>query len=72
MSTGTQGLIFVIDSNDRSRIDEARQELHRIILDREMKEALLLVFANKQDIQGGENWLHPGSKGELLMACVQQ
>ena len=46
-------MIFVIDSNDRSRIDEARQELHRIILDREMKEALLLVFANKQDIQGG-------------------
>lgn len=54
VSTGTQGLIFVIDSNDRVRIDEARQELHRIILDREMKEALLLVFANKQDIQGGE------------------
>ena len=52
--SGTQGLIFVIDSNDRARIDEARQELHRIILDREMKEALLLVFANKQDIQGGE------------------
>lgn len=52
---GTQGLIFVIDSNDRSRIDEARQELHRIILDREMKEALLLVFANKQDIPGGEH-----------------
>ena len=50
--TGTQGLIFVIDSNDRARIDEARQELHRIILDREMKEALLLVFANKQDIPG--------------------
>lgn len=50
---GTQGLIFVIDSNDRTRIDEARQELHRIILDREMKEALLLVFANKQDIAGG-------------------
>lgn len=50
--SGTQGLIFVIDSNDRARIDEARQELHRIITDREMKEALLLVFANKQDIQG--------------------
>lgn len=48
--SGTQGLIFVVDSNDRDRIDEARQELHRIILDREMKDALLLVFANKQDI----------------------
>lgn len=50
---GTQGLIFVIDSSDRSRIDEARQELHRIILDREMNDALLLVFANKQDLVGG-------------------
>lgn len=50
---GTQGLIFVIDSSDKVRIDEARQELHRIINDREMKESLLLVFANKQDIPGG-------------------
>jgi ADP-ribosylation factor protein 6 len=51
--TGTQGLIFVIDSNDRTRIDEARTELTRIIQDREMKDALLLVFANKQDLPGG-------------------
>ncbi|XP_003737777.1 ADP-ribosylation factor 6 [Galendromus occidentalis] len=47
--TGTQALIFVVDSSDRDRIDEARQELHRIISDREMKDALILVFANKQD-----------------------
>lgn len=52
--TGTQGLVFVVDSQDRDRIDEARQELHRIIGDREMREALLLVFANKQDLPGGE------------------
>lgn len=51
--TGTQGLVFVVDSNDRERIDEARQELHRILSDREMKDCLLLVFANKQDIPGG-------------------
>lgn len=50
--SGTQGLIFVIDSSDRERIDEARTELARIIQDREMKDALLLVFANKQDVQG--------------------
>lgn len=50
--TGTQGLIFVIDSQDRDRIDEARQELHRILSDREMKDCLLLVFANKQDLPG--------------------
>ena len=47
--TGTQGLIFVVDSEDRGRIDEARQELHRILGDRDMKDAVLLVFANKQD-----------------------
>ena len=52
-TVGTQGLIFVIDSSDRARIDEARQELHRIINDREMKDSLLLVFANKQDINDG-------------------
>ncbi|CAO3619300.1 unnamed protein product [Mucor hiemalis] len=31
--TGTQGLIFVIDSQDRDCIDEARQELHCILSD---------------------------------------
>lgn len=51
--TGTQGLVFVIDSQDRDRIDEAKQELHRILQDREMKECLLLVFANKQDLPDG-------------------
>jgi ADP-ribosylation factor protein 6 len=56
--SGTQGLIFVIDSNDRDRLEEARSELARIIQDREMKDALLLVFANKQDIPGG-TLLHP-------------
>jgi len=50
--SGTQGLIFVVDSNDRDRMDEARTELTRIIQDREMKDALLLVFANKQDVNG--------------------
>eukprot|EP01116_Phalansterium_solitarium_P022996 TRINITY_DN7842_c0_g1_i1.p1 TRINITY_DN7842_c0_g1~~TRINITY_DN7842_c0_g1_i1.p1 ORF type:complete len:179 (+),score=49.49 TRINITY_DN7842_c0_g1_i1:161-697(+) len=47
---GTQALIFVVDSSDRERIDEARQELMRIINDREMHEAKLLVFANKNDL----------------------
>ena len=51
--TGTQGLVFVVDSQDRDRVDEAKQELHRILSDREMKDCLLLVFANKQDLPGG-------------------
>ena len=51
--TGTQGLIFVVDCADRDRIDEARQELHKIINDREMRDAIILIFANKQDLPGG-------------------
>lgn len=57
--TGTQGLIFVIDSGDRDRIDEARLELERILADREMRECLLMVFANKQDLPGGESYFLP-------------
>lgn len=48
--TGTQALIFVVDSSDRERIDEARKELHMIVNDREMREAIILVYANKQDL----------------------
>ena len=47
---GTDGLIFVIDSQDEARIEEARDELHGIISDPEMQHAALLVLANKQDM----------------------
>ncbi|RZC54928.1 hypothetical protein C5167_013779 [Papaver somniferum] len=46
----TQGLIFVIDSNDRERIVEARDEIHRMLSEEELRDATLLVFANKQDL----------------------
>eukprot|EP00903_Cladosiphon_okamuranus_P015532 g14340.t1 len=46
----TQGLIFVVDSNDRDRVDAARDELHRMLNEDELRESILLVFANKQDL----------------------
>merc|ERR1712096_59326 len=46
----TQGLIFVVDSNDRDRIGEARDELMRMLNEDELRDAVLLVFANKQDL----------------------
>ena len=42
------GLIFVVDSNDRERANEARDELSRMLGEDELREAVLLVFANKQ------------------------
>ena len=44
----TRAVIFVVDSNDRDRIAEASEELHRILRERELQKARLLVFANKQ------------------------
>lgn len=46
----TQGLIFVVDSNDRERIAEAHEELSKMLQEEELKDAVLLVFANKQDL----------------------
>lgn len=42
------GLIFVVDSNDRERVNEAREELLRMLAEDELRDAVLLVFANKQ------------------------
>jgi len=47
---GTNGLIYVVDSNDRDRIEDAREELTKMLNEDEMREAVLLVFANKQDL----------------------
>uniref|UniRef100_A0A452ZDS5 ADP-ribosylation factor n=1 Tax=Aegilops tauschii subsp. strangulata TaxID=200361 RepID=A0A452ZDS5_AEGTS len=51
----TQGLIFVVDSNDRERVVEARDELHRMLNEDELRDAVLLVFANKQDLPNAMN-----------------
>merc|ERR1719352_2052360 len=46
----TQGLIFVVDSNDRDRVEDAKEELAKILDEDEMRDAVVLVFANKQDL----------------------
>jgi len=46
----TDALLFVVDSNDRERISEAKDELDKMLKSDELNEAPLLVFANKQDL----------------------
>ena len=43
-------IVFVVDSNDRERISEAGEELARLLREDELTSAVLLVFANKQDL----------------------
>ncbi len=44
----SQAVIFVVDSNDRDRIDEAHNELFQVLNDENLGGADLLVLANKQ------------------------
>eukprot|EP01125_Pyxidicula_operculata_P006033 TRINITY_DN210_c0_g1_i2.p1 TRINITY_DN210_c0_g1~~TRINITY_DN210_c0_g1_i2.p1 ORF type:complete len:180 (-),score=41.15 TRINITY_DN210_c0_g1_i2:135-674(-) len=46
----TQGLIYVVDSNDRARVDEAALELQKVLREDELRDAVVLVLANKQDL----------------------
>lgn len=40
----------MVDSNDRERIIEAEKELQNMLQEDELREAVVLVFANKQDL----------------------
>lgn len=46
----TQALIYVVDSSDKERINIARDELQKMLSEDELKDAVLLVLANKQDM----------------------
>lgn len=51
----TAAVIFVVDSTDIERLQTASEELAAMLNEEELKDASLLVFANKQD--------QPGAKG---------
>lgn len=59
----TDGLIFVVDSQDRERLPRAAQEFQTIIQDPLMLHSAILVFANKQDMR---NCLTPAEVCEGL------
>eukprot|EP00123_Amoebidium_parasiticum_P002335 comp13597_c0_seq1/m.9198 comp13597_c0_seq1/g.9198 ORF comp13597_c0_seq1/g.9198 comp13597_c0_seq1/m.9198 type:complete len:186 (-) comp13597_c0_seq1:141-698(-) len=49
---GTCGIIFVVDSTDHPRFAEAQHELKILMEAPELESAVLLVFANKNDLPG--------------------
>ena len=48
----TDAIVWVVDSSDRMRIKDCKEELHNLLLEDRLVGASLLVFANKQDIVG--------------------
>ncbi len=49
---GTDALIYVVDSADNDRIEKNYETLQKILTEPELEKACLLVYANKQDING--------------------
>ncbi|XP_052198446.1 ADP-ribosylation factor 1-like [Diospyros lotus] len=46
----TQAVIYVIDSSDTDRLVIAKEEFQAILEEEELKGAVVLIFANKQDL----------------------
>ena len=46
------GVIFVVDSNDQIRMKTARDEVQKMMDEPNLRDAKLLVYANKQDMPG--------------------
>ena len=47
----------MIDSCHRDRLMEAHSELAKLLTEKELRDALLLIFANKQ-VGSGYQWQH--------------
>lgn len=70
----------MVDSNDRDRIDDAKNELMRMLNEDELRDAVILIFANKQDLPGAMSCseiieklsLHslPGRKWHVEATCA--
>ena len=58
-----KGLIFVIDSGNHGSLNEARDELKTLLGFHELKNAPLLIFANKQDLKSA---IDPAAMNEKL------
>uniref|UniRef100_A0A0K8UGM0 small monomeric GTPase n=3 Tax=Bactrocera latifrons TaxID=174628 RepID=A0A0K8UGM0_BACLA len=48
----TDGLVWVVDSADRMRLESCKQELRVLLQEERLAGATLLVLANKQDLPG--------------------
>lgn len=48
----TEFVVLVVDSTDRERLTLVKEELYRMLPHDHLKNAAILIFANKQDVKG--------------------
>ena len=59
---GMDGIIFVVDCNDKDRAEESAEELGKLMKEEELSGLPLLVMANKQDLKDA---ISPKEVGEI-------
>ena len=60
---GSDGLLYVVDSNDAERFEEAKGELSWILQDDEMRGIPVVILSNKQDLPNAKS---PSEVAEAL------
>jgi signal recognition particle receptor subunit beta len=62
----------VIDSADEARLGIVKREIETLLGEKELRGATLLVFANKQDIQGALSEGEIAERLELAKKCKER
>ncbi|XP_051985001.1 ADP-ribosylation factor-like protein 14 [Xyrauchen texanus] len=65
----TAGIVFVLDSSDMKRLDEAKGVLEQTLKSDHLKGLPVVVLANKQDIEGAATVIEITEKFNLRKSC---
>ena len=65
-------MIFVLDSSNRERVTEAQNELVKLVQEKELKEASLLIFANKQVQSDRWTYTHSPTHRKVCAGVVKE
>jgi small GTP-binding protein len=51
----TDAVVYVIDSQDEENFEESKAQFHKVIAHPNLKNTIILIFANKQDLPGAKD-----------------
>ena len=51
----TDAVIYVIDSKDDENFEISKSEFYKVLANKNLKNSVILIFANKQDLQGAKD-----------------
>ncbi|KAM6918438.1 ADP-ribosylation factor-like protein 14 [Xenentodon cancila] len=68
----TAAVVFVVDSTDQERLDEARRELENTLRSDQLRGRPLILLANKQDVNGALTVTEMKDKFNLRKTCFDR